>query len=283
MSAIKEPHFFADEIREEHCDSEHRRRMARENRGLRDFLAGPMRVKRFGGLVANWEDYVRLFDNAMNEPALGEASVCYLWSPTAPVRIAEKIPDAKILVILRDPAERAFSQYLHGVSNGAIRWSFREHIRRNLRHRAGNFCVHYPFLEFGLYYEQLKRFFEHFGRNVWIGLYEDFRNRPIQVVQSICRFLGISADFTPDMASKHLEAQVPRIPAIGWFKQSGLWKAAAKMTPGALRPVVRRSLIRRPATTPMDPWDRQYLVDFYREDIGKLASLLDHDFDRWLR
>src|SRR5665213_879648 len=70
MSAIKEPHFFADEIREEHCDPELRRRMAGENYGLRDFLSGPMREKRFGGIVSDWEDYVRLFANAVNESAL---------------------------------------------------------------------------------------------------------------------------------------------------------------------------------------------------------------------
>ena len=93
MSAIKEPHFFAAEIREEHFGPELRRRMACENRGLRDFLSGPMREKRFGGIVADWEDYVRLFANAIDESALGEASVCYLWSPTAPGRIAEEDPE----------------------------------------------------------------------------------------------------------------------------------------------------------------------------------------------
>lgn len=243
MSAIKEPNFFAAEIRAENFDPKLLRGIARDARDLREYLSGPMRRKRFGGIVADWADYLRLFTNANNESALGEASVCYLWSPTAPERIAARIPDSRILVMLRDPADRAFSQYQQGLGNGAIRWSFRQHIERNLRHRSGLFCVHYPFLELGLYSEQLGRYLERFGRNVWVGFHEDFKNRPLEVYQNICGFLGVAQGFSPNMDRRYLEAQVPRR---------------------------------------MDPADRRYLIDFYRQDIGRLASLLGRNLDHWL-
>jgi hypothetical protein len=283
MSAIKEPNFFSAEIREENFDPQLRRRMARETRGLGKFLAGPRVEKRFGGIVTEWEDYLRLFANASEESALGEASVCYLWSRTAPERIAEAIPDARILIMLRDPAERAFSQYLHGVGNGAIGWSFREHIQRNRQHGSGQLCVHYPFLELGLYAEQLGRYLERFGRKVWVGFHEDFKDRPLEVYQNICRFLGLDHEFSPSMDRRHLEAQAPRLRSIGWLKRSGFWQAAARVTPSRLRPLIRRALIRRPGTTRMEPADREYLVEFYREDIGKLAKLLGRNLDGWLR
>jgi len=283
MSAIKEPNFFAPEIREENFDPKHRRDITGDARGLRKFLAGPMNEKRLGGIVASWEDYLRLFANADRQTALGEASVCYLWSPTAPERIAARIPDARTLVMLRDPAERAFSQYLQGLGNGNIRWTFREHIERSLRQRSGPFSVHYPFLESGLYAEQLGRYLERFGRNVWIGFHEDFRERPLEVYQNICRFLGVAPDFSPAMDRRHLEAQPPRLGAVGWLKRAGVWEAAARVTPRGLRPRIRRALTRGPGTARMDPTDRNYLVDFYREDIRKLASLLGRNLDSWLR
>jgi hypothetical protein len=269
MSPVKEPHYFAAEIREELYEPALRRRLERD--------------KPFARIVADWDDYVQLFANAAGELALGEGSVCYLWSPTAPGRIAEKIPEAKILVLLRDPAERAFSQYLHGLGNGAIRWSFREHMERNQRHRSTQLSVHYPFLEFGFYAAQLARYREHFGQNIWVGFHEDFRRRPAETIAESCRFLGVSAEFSPDMTEKHLQAQVPRVGAIGWLKHSGLWQAAARVTPKGLRPIIRRSLIRKPGETRMERADRRYLVDYYRDDIVRLAGMVGRDLGEWLR
>jgi hypothetical protein len=283
MSRIKEPHFFASEIREENCDPELRRGIARDARNLREYLDGPMREKRFGGIVAQWEDYLRLFAHAEGQTALGDGSVCNLWSPTAAERIAERIPDAKILVVLRDPAERAFSQYFHGVCNGAIRWSFREHIERNLRYRSREFCVHYPFLEFGLYAQQLIRYLDRFGKNVWIGFHEDFKTRPLDICRDICRFLGVSQEFSPDMGRRHLEAQVPRLAAIGWLRRSGFWKLTASMTPSSLRPLVQRALMRKAGKKTMVPSEREYLIGYYREDITKLARLVGRNLEGWLQ
>jgi len=277
MSAIKEPHFFAPEFHEDAG--------AKIGRGLaadtRELLSGPMLQKRFWGIVTDWNDYLRLFANATTESALGEASVCYLWSPTAPERIAAKIPGAKILVLLRNPVDRAFSQYLHGLGNGAIRWTFREHIERNLRHNSSEVCLHYPFLEFGLYSEQLGRYLKKFGENVWIGFYDDFRSRPLDVLRSIFQFLNVDPNFSPDMTSRNLEPQVPRVSAVGWLKRSGAWRAAAGVTPPGLRPLIRRALNRAPGTTRMDLADRRYLIDFYRKDVHKLADLVGRNLDRW--
>src|SRR5256885_834533 len=80
MSAIQEPNYFALEIRPENCDPGLRGDLERDNAGLREFLAGPRLEKRFGGIVTDWDDYLRLFANAGETVTeLGEASVCYLW------------------------------------------------------------------------------------------------------------------------------------------------------------------------------------------------------------
>jgi len=212
-----------------------------------------MNEKRFGGIVPDWDDYLRLFANARNESALGEASVCYLWSPTAAERIFGRIPDAKVLVLLRDPSQRAFSQYLHGLAHGAIRWSFREHIRRNMRHKSTEFCIHYPFLEFGRYSEQLRPVSGAVWRNVWVGLHEDFKNRPLEVYRNICQFLGVAPRVLTQHGPPASGGPIPPPGSIGWLKNSGLWQAAARVTPRGLRlsSVARSSASReQPASIP---------------------------------
>ena len=185
--------------------------------------------------------------------------------------------------MLRDPVERAWSQYLQGLGNGAIRWNFRDHIRRNLQHRSKQLCVHYPFLEFGLYSEQLQRSKTRFGSNVWVGFYDEFKQRPRDVLRDICHFLGLEQEFSPTMDHRHMEAQVPRLGLVGWLKRSGIWRTTAKLTPSGLRPLFRRALVRKPGTTHMDPADRAYLIDFYREDILQLSRVLGRNLDAWLQ
>ena len=282
-SPIKEPNFFADEVRAENCEPWLRRRIARHNRGLRKFLSGPMREKRFGGIIETWADYVRLFANANKELALGEASVCYLWSLTTAGWIGDRIPDAKILLMLRNAIERAFSQYLHVFGTGEVGWSFREHIRRNLHHGSKQYRRYYPFLEFGLYSEQLERYLEQFGRNVWVGFYEDFEERPCEMLRRIFQFLEVNAEFAPDMVRRYMEPQVPDWAATRMLKRVGIWRGLANVMPSNWRPLIRRAMVRQAEAIHIDPTDRHFLIDFYHKDIGRLAKLLGRNFDAWLQ
>jgi hypothetical protein len=237
--------------------------IARDSRDLSRFLAGSMREKRFGGIITVWEDYQRLFTNAFTESALGEASAG--------------------LVLLRDPAKRAFSQYLHGLGYGAIRWSFRDHIRRNLTNTSQEICIHYPFLEFGFYSQQLTRYRARFGPNVWVGLHEDFRSNPQDMLRDIFRFLGVSSDFSPDTSLRHLESHVTRTGALRRLKGLGIWQAAAEITPLRLRPFIRRALTRDTIARRIERSDRNYQMDFCREDITNLSALLGRDLSHWLQ
>jgi hypothetical protein len=285
MSPIKEPNYFATEIRAENFADELREHVGSDVQKLRDYLRGPMLEKRFGGMISEWTDYLRLFQNARAEKALGEASVCYLWSKTAAAQIHSKIPQAKIILVLRDPSEVAFSLYLQSVSQSLIRRSFRETIEACMRNKSERFSLLYPFLELGLYYEQVKRFLELFPRqNVLILFYEDYRRQQAEALAEICRFLDVERGFTPNTSERHLEPRIPRfITATYFLKRFGIWRHAAERTPRYLRHWLRDVSCRRREKVAMSSDDRQFLVAYYRTDIEQLSLLLDRDLAAWLR
>jgi hypothetical protein len=193
MSPLKEPHYLADEIRLDNFSDELRRMAEPQMAGLRAYLDGPMTAKFSQGFVTEMDDYLQLFHNSKTEPVLGEASVCYLWSPTAPGNIARMCPEARIVMVLRNPADRAYSQYLQLRSFSRDYLSFRDYIDAGVRYRGDLIGPLHPFLNFGLYSDQVKRYLKHFPRKqIKILFFEDYQSNPLGLVQDIFEFLGVA-------------------------------------------------------------------------------------------
>lgn len=284
LSPIKEPNYFASEVRPENFSEELQKQISRDMHEVQEYLCSPMVQKRFGGIVLEWENYIRLFQNVKEQTSIGEASVCYLWSKTAASNIFSRIPDAKIFMVLRNPAERAFSQYLHAIGNGLVRKPFREEIQACLRRRSQGFEVLKPFLGFGLYYEQVKRYLGLFPReNVRIYFFDDYQKWPAQMLEDIFRFLNVNPSFVPNASHKHLEPQIPRSIGITYLlKKYGMWKRVKNLSPHALRPFFHSVAFRQHKSLVMDSRDRDWMVGYYQEDVRKLSDLLGRDLTAWL-
>jgi len=246
MSPVKEPNYFASEIRVQRFSEALQEKVRRDQHAMREYLSGPMSEKRFGAVGLEWGEYLRLFEQATDETAIGEASVCYLWSQSAARNIFEKVPNAKIVMILRDPADRAFSQYMHGVNKGVIRDSFRSYVDRDLRHGGECFDVMLPFLEMGRYAEQVRRYLDLFLReNIRILFYEDYESDAGRAIRGLLEFLNVDPTVQIDLSEKHL--------------------------------------VGRAAGLRMNPQDRTYLKEYYRHDIEDLAAMLGRDLTSWLQ
>lgn len=285
MSPVKEPCYFASEIRAEFLSPPLQRHQALQFLELARLLDDGEPIKPFGWIAGEWHDYLRLFRRANGEKAIGEASAAYLWSPTAAVNIHARFPDAKIIMILRDPAERAFSQYLHQLSVGLTGATFREHLEECARGGERKLSVLYPFLEIGLYHQQVKRFLDLFPRGqIRIYWYEEAWRQPATLLADVFRFLDVDAAFEPDLSRRSHERRAPRL--LGphhLLKKSGYWYPLRALVPGRLLPSFRRFAFRRGRSLTICPEDRRYLIDYYRDDIQDLAVLLDRDLSAWLR
>jgi len=284
MCPLKEPSYFASELRPENFTDEMRPRIDREMRALQRYLHGDLRTKRFGGLVSNWEEYLSLYRNAGDERAIGEATASYLWSATAARNIAARIPHARIIINLRNPVDRAYSQYLQMLTAGVFRGTFRELLAASLDCRDQRLGITWPLLDYGRYAPQLERYFSEFPRSqIHISYYEELQRSPQRLMAQLLTFLGVDADFVPDLSRRHHEPSVPRLNTLAYLlKRSGAWPYLRRLAPAPLGPRLRSLAVRGGRSLQMRPADRAFLTNYYREDIARLAVLLNRDLSCWL-
>jgi hypothetical protein len=283
MSPLKEPAYFSLEVRPENFVASRQARVRRVVQDTRVYVQGPMLEKRGNGIVCEWDDYQRLFAAATTQRAVGEASVAYLWSKTAPAQIASRIPHARIVMVLRDPAERAFSQYLQGVSDGILTQSFRDYIRASLRNNGEGLGIHHPFLEIGFYAEQVQRYLDHFPRGqIGIWLYEETKANPRKFLSEVLRFLGVDPTFSPDISQRHNESHITRLVRTSrLLRRTGVWELLKRVTPAPLWSRMRGAVYLPPGSRTLQPADRAILLDFYRQDIHRLEGILKRDLSLW--
>ena len=108
---------------------------------------------------------------------LGEASTSYLWDTHAAERIKRAVPEARILIMLRDPVDRAYSQYWNDVREGIERRSFLDALAEEQRSGPGGWGVSSLYIDCGRYADQVARYLDRFGARVQVLFFEDFVER----------------------------------------------------------------------------------------------------------
>jgi len=224
--------------------------------------------------VKTLEAYKALFERVTDEIAIGEASPRYFGCPTAPQRIRECIPDVKLVVSLRNPADRAFSGFLMRVRRGRATMKIRERLTPESHH-----------VREGFYYHWLKRYFDMFPKHqIKVCIFEDFKEDSNKVVLDLFDFLGVSTNFVPDTSIRHNPAGVPKFRWLNrLFFDSTFIRTAKAVLPGSAQRMAKRVRQLNLEAPPKFPADlRAELLKLYREDIRKLETLLDRDLSVWL-
>jgi hypothetical protein len=278
MSPIKEPTFFgAADIQADPQLSLILRRAVRDRGPLHLYLQG---THADGPLVLEWDNYLKLFRNAHEEIAIGEASVSYFWQPSAASAIRAQIPGGRLIFILRDPAERLFSHYYLGTWWHHPGETFRTRFMAAME--PGH--VGRRMVEIGRYATHLQRFFQLFPRNqICIQLYDDYRADPRAVVRNVLTFLSVDPDHPVDLSRRHGETAVPRFPALHALRHRIFGGApVARWLPEGARRVLRR-LYRREPDMVLEPADRRLVIEYYRDEILRTGDLIGRDLSAWLR
>lgn len=281
MSPVKEPTYFgAPDLMTGRFQAGVTPHLKKDSERVEAYLDGRSDRLPVFPLVFEERQYLRLFEAAQNQPAIGEASVSYFWLPGAAGAIRARLPDAKLVFMLRDPAERAFSQHL---ASGYYepRMSFRERFVAGHDPATPWWVWH----QVGRYGTNLQRFFDLFPRTqILVLLYDDFRTDPLAVLRRIFSFLGVDPAFDPDTSRRYFEPALPRFPTLHAVRRALLGpRFIGRYLPAWLRAAVARVYLRPRGSARMEPADRQMVIDHYREEVLHASRVIGRDLSHWLR
>ncbi|HEV2981001.1 MAG TPA: sulfotransferase [Solirubrobacteraceae bacterium] len=264
MPALKEPRFFAPDLRSLLGDSN-------------------------GTLPRSWEEYLALFAPAQAGQRRGEASPSYLRSEVAARLIARARPDARIIALLREPADFVRSLHLHLLKEGveteadlATAFAHEEIVRDGRRVLRYSDHVRYV--------EQLRRYHAAFAREqVLVLIYDDFRADNERTLRAVCRFLDVDerSVAAPVVTNTAVRVRSPRLRRVVSSISTGRGPSTRALG-GALRALVPRGPARRRLRGVADrliysdpaPPDQAVMLELrrrFKDDVAALSDYLQRD------
>ena len=223
-----------------------------------------------------YQDY---FDPAPPQTAaLGEASPGYICHPDVPARIHQLLPQAKLILTVRNPIERAYSQYWDNRRSLSEYLTFAEVV--DLALEPTYHPARLGYFSRGTYIQYIQRYLAFFPpENLLILPFDDLRHSPASFYRRIYQFLGVDPDFhTPAMTTSFNPAAIWHNPLYQWFFSK---PARARWLPAKLRRLTFFGTRTPWQYPPMEATLRQKLVDFYRPWNARLGEFLDRDLSIW--
>lgn len=247
--------------------------------------------------VKGMEEYLRLFEGVPEGVRAGEASTSYLYSPEAAREIKRFRPDAKIIVILRDPVSRAYSQYWNQVREGVESLGFEEALAAEAGRREQGWWYGFHYVDAGRYANQVANYLDLFGRDsVRVYLFEDLTSDVDAICGDIFSFLGLEPLQTVSAEKAHNPSGSPRSLVAAKIVHGAIlltrvlqrqWKVRmpgkSPLPVGRLKKVKDRMIERNSGTVPeMDALTRVKLREAFKGDVLRLQDLIQRDLNHWL-
>lgn len=266
-----------------------------ENKEPRFFCGYATDVFEFGNkcfhaeIVSTKADYLALFQGAPAGAISGEASTDYLSCPQAANRIHAWNPSAKIIIMLRNPVDRAYSEYQHSITAKFQKNNFWESLCLEEERIEQHYDPIFWHVRRGLYFEAVKEYIEVFGKDrVRIVFFEEFANSTASVVASLFEFIGVPA-CAVNVAERHnagseIAPHIRHGVFCSKFVRPIIWFAGQYLGQKSMLnitkwlPCNKKGSVRDMLTNGQYDW----LRGKFREDILKLQKLLGVNLGHWL-
>jgi hypothetical protein len=272
LSKVKEPKFFLSD-------------------GPPPTRGGPGDAQTYQEHVWRRADYEKLFDPAPPGTLRGEATPFYLYDLASHERIRRLVPDAKLIILLRDPVDRAHSNWTHLWNAGLEpEADFRTACAAEPERRAAGWADFWHYTEMGRYGHQLQHLYKHVRRErVLLLRYRELKDAPAVTLDRVCDFLGVRGGVLRAIPKENVNRHVVEDNSVNLVLRTLLRfggqighrfpipvRLAAR---GPLLTALHRKRGARPVTTPAE---RAALLPSFTDDIALLEDVTGERYDDWL-
>ncbi len=247
---------------------------------------------KFSFAITSIKEYAKLYEKALPDQLTGECSTPYLYLYKKTIANLKKIHNdyssIKIIIVLRNPVDRAYSQYLWRVRDGREDLTFEEAIEQEAERMKDNYSFDYFYLDRGKYYEQVKAYLKEF-KNVKIILYEDLKINVEQELINICQFLNVDKNFIFVKRNEQNSSFLPKSKVLSKlisfeskikFRMLNYFPDNVK---SSLKEQFRRFNSSKKEIQPLSAELRDKLNEFFKEDIRNLEKLIGRNLSIWQR
>lgn len=234
--------------------------------------------------------YERLFDGAPAGTLTFESTPFYLWDLDAQRRIAQRVPDAKLIAVVRDPLDRAFSNWTHLWVDGLEpEGDFLTACRLEEARAASGYAPFWRYVGLGMYGAQLQHLFTLFPRDqVRVVRYRRLVDQPEVELRRLCEFLGVAPDGARSVPGANVKSWAPDGTVNSLLRRAvRLGAAAGAHAPPQVWRQVQRPLLAalQRGSAPrarLTPEAREELLPLFADDVRLLSELLGEDYTDWL-
>lgn len=256
MSLIKEPHFYSE--------------IGQNVPSVRS--------------VQSLEEYQSLFVRKGNYKYRGESSVSYMYDCHALLRIKAVSPNAKIIVMLREPVARMFSHWTMDLRDGIQNLGFREAVLSDLKKQEKGFGVSHMYVDCSLYSEQVAFIRKTFGnKNVFIGFFEDLKSNQVNFMRHLACWLEID-DSTERLSItvKSNPASEPRNRFVkSLFHNFKVRKVLKKALPEFSKAHIRDLVLKPAEKHSIALEDYLFFKEYFAQDVKSLRAIVEWDYAKW--
>lgn len=242
-------------------------------------------------MVFDYNDYCTLFKDANDKKLVGEATVTYLYKYDEAIPKIKKYlgEDTKIIIILREPVSRTFSNYAYAVELGYENLTFKEALEAEDRRMQDHWASIFAYRGQTEYYEQVKAYMDAFD-DVLVVLTEELRTEPANVIKKVFDFLNIE-NVEIDFTQEYNPSGIPRFKWVHYFlnQNNPLKNLIARI----LSPFISRKRLQKLARIGRsknikgklvldDIRIKKELYEYYKPQILKLQNLIRKDLSIWM-